>query len=113
MFLYFQFSGQSMKITFTKNNFTDTVKRSQSKIILCFHFGGQKNKKNQFHKRTTLGPETVRKQISDQKIGELSTEQLKAHDQKSHQLISYFYFAGSKEQFLEPEIVVSSNQNFH
>ena len=100
MFLYFQFSGQSMKITFTKNNFTDTVT-------------SQKNKKNQFHKRTTLGPETVRKQISDQKIGELSTEQLKAHDQKSHQLISYFYFAGSKEQFLGPEIVVSSNQNFH
>ena len=64
----------------------------------------KKIKKNQFHKRTTLGPETVRKQISDQKIGELSTEQLKAHDQKSHQLISYFYFAGSKEQFLGPEI---------
>ena len=99
MFLYFQFSGQSMKITFTKNNFTDTVTSSQSKIILCFQFGGQKksiSQKNNFRTRDS----------QKTKIGELSTEQ------KSHKLISYFYFAGSKEQFLGPEIVVSSNQNF-
>ena len=80
-----------MKITFTKkHNFTATVTSSQSKIILCFQFGGQKN---QFHKITTLGPETVRKQISDQKIGELSAEQ------KYHQLILYFTLLGQKNNF--------------
>ena len=63
-FCIFNLVVKTMKMTLQKNNFTTTVISSWSKIVLCFHFGGQKNIKNKFHKRTTLGTETVRRQIS-------------------------------------------------
>lgn len=49
-FCIFNLVVKTMKMTLQKNNFTTTVISSWSKIVLCFHFGGQKNIKINFTK---------------------------------------------------------------